>query len=119
MVIKKVSEVLDVSKVENDRFRYAGIDIKKVVDGIEISMDEYAESLQEIKVREDRSDEELKRDELKVLQKYVGKLNWLAANTRPDIVIYALELAKKQKKATLKDLREINRVLKKVHKKEK
>ena len=34
-------------------FRYIGIDIKKVVNGIEISMDEYAESLQEIKVRED------------------------------------------------------------------
>ena len=87
-------------------------------DGIETSMDEYAESLQEIKVREDRSDEELTRNELEVLGKYVGKLNWLAANTRPDIAIYVLELAKKQKKATLKDLREVNRVLKKVHEKE-
>ena len=48
-------------------------------------------------------DEELTRDELKVLQKYVGKLSWLAANTRPDIAIHALELTKKQKKATLKD----------------
>ena len=48
----------------------------------------------------------------------MGKLNWLAANVRPDLAIYALELAKKQKKATIKDLREINRVLKKVREKE-
>ena len=31
-------------------------------------MDEYEESLEEIRVREDKSDEELTRDELKVLQ---------------------------------------------------
>ena len=81
-------------------------------------MDEYAESLEEIKIREGKSDEELTRDELKVLQKYVGKLNWLAANTRPNITVHALELAKKQKKVTLKYLREVNIILKKVHEKE-
>ena len=81
-------------------------------------MDEYAESLEEIKVREGKSDEELTREEMKVLRKYVGKLNQLAANTRPDITIHALELAKKQKKVTLKDLREVNNILKKVHEKE-
>ena len=81
-------------------------------------MDEYAESLEEIKIREDKSDEELTKDELKILQKYVGKIKWVAANTRQDNTIHALELAKKQKKATLKDLREVNRILKKVHEKE-
>ena len=58
------------------------------------------------------------REELKVLRKYGGKLNWLAMNTRPDLAINALELAKKQKKATLKDLRNVNRILKKVSDKE-
>ena len=33
-VTKKVSTELDVSKVEDDRFRYTGIDIKKVENGI-------------------------------------------------------------------------------------
>ena len=41
-------------KIEDNRFRYTGIDIKKVENRIEISMDEYAESLEEIKVREGR-----------------------------------------------------------------
>ena len=60
----------------------------------------------------------LTKDELKVLRKYIGKLNWLAANTRPDKAIYALDMAKKQKRATLKDLRDLNRVFKKVKEKE-
>ena len=42
----------------------------------------------------------------------------MAANTRPDIAIYALELAKKQKKAILKDLKEVNTIFKMVDKKE-
>ena len=54
------------------------------------------------------------RDEVKVLRKYIGKLSWLVANTRPDLAIYVLELAKRQKKATIEDLRDVNRVLKKV-----
>ena len=45
-------------------------------------------------------------------------MNWLAANTRIDLAIHALELAKRWKKAMIKDLREINRVLKKVREKE-
>ena len=55
---------------------------------------------------------------MRVLRKYVGKLSWLAANTRPDLAIYALDLAKKQKAAVLKDLRSVNRILQKVREKE-
>jgi len=66
----------------------------------------------------DKSDEKLTREEMRVLRKYVGKLSWLAANTRPDLAIYALDLAKKQKSAVLKDLRSVNRILQKVREKE-
>ena len=117
-VTEEIGKALDVSTVESDCFCFTGIDVKKVKDGIEISMEDYAKSLEEIQIRDAKADETLTRDELKVFRKFVGKLNWLAANTRPDLAIYALELAKRQKKATIKDLREINRVLKKVKEKE-
>ena len=81
-------------------------------------MEDYAKNLEEIQIRDAKADELLIREELKVFRKFVGKLNWLVANTRPDLAIYALELAKRQKKAVIKDLREINRVLKKVREKE-
>merc|ERR1712105_328857 len=73
--------------------------------------DEYADSLEDILIREDKSSEPLDRDEMRTLRKYVGKLSWLASNARPDLAFYALNLAKKQKKATLKDLRDVNRIL--------
>ena len=75
MIMEKVSAALDMSKVEDDKFRFTGIDIKKVEDGLEIFMEDYVESLEEIEIREDKLDENLTTDEFKVLRKYVGKLN--------------------------------------------
>ena len=108
----EIKKHLDVSKIEDGKFRFTGIDIEQMADGsIELSMEEYAESLEDILIREDKASEPLDKDELRTLRKYVGKLSWLAANARPDLAVYALNLAKKQKKATLKDLRDINRIL--------
>ena len=84
-VTAEIKKALDVSTVEDDCFRFTGIDVKKVENGIEISMDEYARSLEDIKIRDAKADESLTRDELKVYRKFVGKLNWLAANVRPDM----------------------------------
>ena len=58
-------------------------------------MEDYARSLEEIQIRDGKADELLTRDELKVFRKFVRKLNWLAANKRPYMAIYALEFAKK------------------------
>ena len=49
LITDKVSAVLDISKVEDDKFRFTGIDIRKMEDGIEISMDDYADSLEKIR----------------------------------------------------------------------
>ena len=61
--------------------------MEKIEGRIEISMNDYAVSLEDVEVREDKSDEQLTREEMQVLRKYVGKLSWLAANTRPDLAI--------------------------------
>ena len=44
-------------------------------------------------------------------RKYTGKISWLAANTRPDLAIVALQMSIKGKDATLKDLKRINHVV--------
>ena len=96
-VTEEIRKALDVSTVGDDCFHFTGIDVRKVKDGIEISMEDYAKSLEEM-VRDAKADEMLTREELKVFRKLVGKLNWLVANVRPDLAIYALDLAKKQNK---------------------
>ena len=117
-ITEEIGKALNISTVESNCFRFTGIDVKKVKEGIWISMEDYSKSLEEIQIKDAKADEPLTREELKVFRKFVGKFNWLVAYTRPDLAIYALELAKRQKKAVIKGSREINRVLKKVRCKE-
>ena len=114
MIIKVEEKELTISKVEEDKFRYTGLDVNVISDGIEISMEEYAKSLQnitEIRKVEDRN-EPLNKEEMKLYQKMTGKIAWLANSTRPDLCYQALQMSKKNQGATISDLRDINRILK-------
>ena len=75
-----------MSKVEKDNFRYTGIDVETYEDRIEIKMEDYIDSLDEIKeIRAADNDETLTRVEMKVHRKMTGKLSWLANSTCPDL----------------------------------
>ena len=67
-IITIVEKELTISKVEEDKFRYTGLDVTIIEDGIEISMEEYSNSLQnitEIRKTEDRNDP-LTKEEMKL-----------------------------------------------------
>ena len=114
-MLEKLSNTLTVSKVERSSFRFTGIDVKKTSDEIEISMKDYADSIEEIKeIRKVKKSEPLSKVEMTFFRKYVGKLNWLAENTRPDLAIWALNLSKQNAKATIGDLKRVNQIVKKV-----
>ena len=111
-IIRKIKGILAMSKVEWNSFRFTGIDVKKTAEGIEMSMSEYADSLEIIKnIRKGKKDECLTKVELKLFRKYTGKFNWLAENCRPDLAFVALHMAKKSNSATLGDLKKINVVI--------
>ena len=88
VITEEIRKALDISKVEGSAFRFTGINVRKVGDQIELSMNDYAASLEDVEIREDKSDDKLTREEMRVLRKYVCKLSWLATNTRPDLAIY-------------------------------
>ena len=50
---------------------------------------------------------------MKEYRKVTGKLSWLANSTRPDMIYTSLSMSKKNNCATIADLRNISRVLKK------
>ena len=104
--------------MEDKAFRFTGIDIKKDGEGIEISIDNYARSPEKLDIGDRKPDEPLTREELKFYRKYKGKSNWLPSNTRPDLLLYVMNIARRQKKAGLKDLRDANRILKKIEEKD-
>merc|ERR1711872_644823 len=103
------------SKVEEDNFRFTGLDVKTKNGKIEVSMEDYAESIQEIKeIRKANRNEKLTKAELKEYRKYAGKISWLDQGTRPDLSYSTLNLAKKNNNAVISDLRNINRLVDKV-----
>ena len=96
-IISVVEEELTVWKVEEDTFRYTGLDVKIVSDGIKISMEDYSKSLKEIteiKMTDDRK-EPLTKLEMKLYRKMTGKIAWLANSTRPDLCYQALQMSNK------------------------
>ena len=112
--MKVINEELTVSKIEKDAFRYTGIDVKAIEDRIEIQMEYYIESLEEVKeIRKADRDEELTKAELKVYRKMTSKLSWLANSTHLYLSYTALAMSKKNNSAKIKDLRDVSRVLKK------
>ena len=114
-IVTGIQERFTVSKVEEDNFRFTGLDVKTKNGKIEISMEDYAESLQEIKeIRKANRNEKLTNAELKEYRKYTGKISWLAQGTRPDLSYSTLNLAKKNNNAVISDLRNVNRIVEKV-----
>ena len=114
----KIKEKLEISKLEYDEFRFTGMDVRRECDRIVVSMEEYVRSLEMIEVKKGSPRETLTDVEMKVYRKYVGNLTWLASNMRPDLAVYVMESARKQKNTMLKDFRNINRILEKVKGKE-
>ena len=51
-ITKKIKDKLDISKMEEGLFRFTGIDVQKIGERIEVSMDDYAKSLEVIEVRD-------------------------------------------------------------------
>ena len=47
-------------------------------------------------------------------QKYTGKINWLAEHIKLDLSIVALNMARKCQSATLRDLKRLNNIMKKI-----
>ena len=78
--------------------------MKKEGEVIIVSMEDYAKSLEKIEIRKGLPDDPLTEVEMKMYRKYVGKLPWLASNTRLDLAIHVLNSVRKQKNAVLKDL---------------
>ena len=83
-------------------------------------MVDYTNSLQDVKnIRkvEDRN-KPLTKLEMKEYRKITGKITWLANSTRPDLSFITLQMSKNKKKATISNLRDVSRILKKVRERE-
>ena len=84
-----------ISKVEKDNFRFTGLDISTVENGIEIEMADYVDSLRDIKeIRKAKKDDDLTKKEIKEHRKVTEKLSWLANIIHQDLSYTALAMCK-------------------------
>ena len=112
-VIDMVKDNLTVSKIEHSRFRFTGIDIDRRSDGsVKVSMEVYVNQMQEISdFRKCLATDAIDAAELNIYRGYVGKFLRLAQNVRPYMAQTALEMATKTTRATMKDYKYINTVV--------
>ena len=62
-ITQKIKNKLDISKMEEGVFKFTGIDVEKVGERIEVSMNDYAKSLEVVNVRDGKPDEPLTMEE--------------------------------------------------------
>ena len=56
-ITQKIAEKLEISKLEDNEFRFTGMDVKKEGDVIVVSMEDYAKSLEKIDIRKGMLDD--------------------------------------------------------------
>ena len=115
-VVLKLKETFKISKEESSEFKYLGVNLKQTREGIYGHLNNYSQSLVEIEIESCRLKEKespLNREETDLLRSVIGKLNWLATQTRPDLSFDVCELSTRLKSGTVKLLEKANDVIKK------
>ena len=80
-----------------------------------MKQNEYRNSLEEIQIGDkENPNRELNADEYKQFHGMVGKIQWLNKGTRPDLAFNTLTMSMKTKKAVVKDMRKLNKIVWKV-----
>ena len=88
-IINKVKSIFPISAEDSVTFRYVGKDIYQDSKGIYVNQLKFVdEDLQEIdvnKIKKKDYEQPLNKEEQIALRSAIGKLNWVATQTRPDI----------------------------------
>ena len=116
-VIAYIRSCLYVGKEEEDDFNYIGIEIKETNGNVLLSQKNYVDNMQYIKLDSLRRSQKtcnVTETELNTLQSKIGQLLWMGRQSRPDILYDVCNLASSLKNATVENLIETNKVIRKI-----
>ena len=106
-----------IGKTEEGAFRYVGTNIEQQGDRIVMNQDHHIDSIELIDLSPFAwmsNNDILDESGQALFRSKVGALNWLAVQTRPDIAYEVMELSTCFKKATVRNLKEVNKYIKMV-----
>ena len=112
----QIRKELTVGKESEGAFKYVGMYIQELDHKIYLNQNAYAESLSLIELSKERSLQKqcpVTDDERKMMKAKIGQLLWLGRQTRPDVIFDASELSTRVNKATVQDLIETNKIMRK------
>ena len=116
-VIKQLRQTFKIGTEKTTMFKYLGVDLKRTDSGIYATQQRYMDNLQEeidiTSTRSKEKDSPINDEEREKLRSAIGKLSWLATQTRPDLAYDVCELSTSLKHGTVDLLLKANKVMKK------
>ena len=114
-VMKKLREKYTFGKVETKDFVFTGIRITQN-ENFEVTADQeqFLKTIESTEYDGNKFEDNLDEDETKNLRSLQGKLSWLSTQTRPDLAFDAFQLSTVLNRATIKDAKNANKVVKKM-----
>ena len=113
-VIDRIRESFKVGKEDSEAFKYCGIELRCTNTTIQLSQDNYTDSISPIDVDSGRAmqkDSQLSTNEKHSFRSRVGQLLWLSHQSRPDLLFDVCALATSIKNCTMRDLLQVNKVI--------
>ena len=114
IVMAKLRRLFVAGKMEKGEFKYVGFDIRQNPDGIILDQSHYSRQLEGIIIKPQRAKQKkelLDQEESSLFRGIVGKLNWVAQGTRPDVSFEVVEMSSRFKLATVNDLIRANKCI--------
>ena len=115
--IEKLKNKFQIGCEHKEVFDYIGIRLEQNPENfsVKIHQKEYIASLNTIPLTKEQQQNpncSLTQDETKMLRAALGKLNWVANMTRPEISFYVCDVSTRIKIATISDILAVNKVIK-------
>ena len=114
-ILEKLRAKYKFGRIESKSFVFTGLNIHQD-ENMEITVDQ-SDFIEKLEINEYGRDEPpnmLNEDENRLVRKSQGQLSWLATQTRPDISFDAFQLSTVLNRATQKDGKVANKIIKKV-----
>ena len=114
-VMDGLMETFKISSDLHDSFNFLGLGIRQDLSGVEMNQNIYVEGIQYVPCSDKRDKHRLLTDNEKIpLRSAIGQLSWLANQTRPDIAYDVCQLSVRYNSATVSDILNANKTIKKV-----
>ena len=75
-----------IGRTEEETFTYIGLNVSTTDEGITLDQNHYLEEkFKPVLLRNGDAKRQLDKEETQLLRRLVGKINWAATQTRPDV----------------------------------